>query len=504
MGPLIERWNGRRWAVERVPLRGLPSGLGVDGTISSVSCTSPRRCMAIGSVSDYSSTEPQPFVEHWNGSRWSILADTPYATDISCGSAVRCVAVGGATAVVWNGERSKGLAIGAGAFQGVSCTSARTCMAVGSASAPAAPPASPYASSNPTIITARWHRGHWSVQLAPRAIGAVPSALAGVSCASRSACVAVGSASYTQQSSNVPLAESWHRRAWSIIPTPLPATAASGALQAVSCLSPTRCVAVGYFTNTPGGAGQPLVEVYDGAAWAIQNAPNPSGSSSNQLAGVSCVTTTDCTAVGSSFGAFDVLPLIERWNGSVWAIQTEPTVSGGQLNGVSCTSPTACIAVGSLPTPSGLAFVWNGTSWSAQNLADDGELKAVSCSSGSACTAVGFGLGAQPTLVQRWSGSSWSTQVAPKVSNLDNFNGVSCSSATACTAVGNRSTGRDGYGPLAEAWDGQSWSTQRAPKAPNTILQAVSCRSGPLCMAVGNVNTAEPDEPSLPFAERRS
>ena len=302
----------------------------------------------------------------------------------------------------------------------------------------------------------------------------------------------------------MPLAESWHRRAWSIIPTPLPATAASGALQAVSCLSPTRCVAVGYFTNTPGGAGQPLVEVYDGAAWAIQNAPNPSGSSSNQLAGVSCVTTTDCTAVGSSFGAFDVLPLIERWNGSVWAIQTEPTVSGGQLNGVSCTSPTACIAVGSLPTPSGLAFVWNGTSWSAQNLADDGELKAVSCSSGSACTAVGFGLGAQPTLVQRWSGSSWSTQVAPKVSNLDNFNGVSCSSATACTAVGNRSTGRDGYGPLAEAWDGQSWSTQRAPKAPNTILQAVSCRSGPLCMAVGNVNTAEPDEPSLPFAERRS
>lgn len=95
--------------------------------------------------------------------------------------------------------------------------------------------------------------------------------------------------------------------------------------------------------------------------------------------------------------------LAERWNGSAWAIQSTPGLTGGQsyanlLEGVSCTSATACTAVGysAGPVPVTLAMRWNGTSWTLQPTADptdaqssDRQLEGVSCLSATACRAVG-------------------------------------------------------------------------------------------------------------------
>jgi hypothetical protein len=46
------------------------------------------------------------------------------------------------------------------------------------------------------------------------------------------------------------------------------------------------------------GVDVTLAERWNGSSWAIQSTPNPTGARSNILYGVSCPSTTACTAVG--------------------------------------------------------------------------------------------------------------------------------------------------------------------------------------------------------------
>jgi hypothetical protein len=112
---------------------------------------------------------------------------------------------------------------------------------------------------------------------------------------------------------------------WAVQPVPAPPLA-SGQLTAVSWASREHCVAVGSFTDRVLSSAT-LGEIWNGSRWRITT-PTNAAAVPGELAGVSCVSRTACTAVGSSFPPFEVLPLIERWNGSVWTIQTEPSVSG--------------------------------------------------------------------------------------------------------------------------------------------------------------------------------
>jgi len=43
-----------------------------------------------------------------------------------------------------------------------------------------------------------------------------------------------------------------------------------------------------------------LAEHWNGSTWAIQATPNPAGAAVSMLSGISCVSSTTCTAVGSS------------------------------------------------------------------------------------------------------------------------------------------------------------------------------------------------------------
>jgi hypothetical protein len=119
------------------------------------------------------------------------------------------------------------------------------------------------------------------------------------------------------------------------------------------------------------------------------------------LSEVSCISTNDCIAVGmaawGSYRAPNSGPVAERWDGTSWSIQTTPSPTASGLSGVSCTSTTACTAVGFTDYNNAtLAEAWNGTSWSIQTTpnpagATSVGLNAVSCTSATTCTAVGAG-----------------------------------------------------------------------------------------------------------------
>ena len=90
----------------------------------------------------------------------------------------------------------------------------------------------------------------------------------------------------------------------------------------------------------------------------MQSTPNPAGSDSSNLYGVSCPLKRTCTAVGQSTTPAHVTsPLLERWFGSVnsWGAQAPPQPEGAEsvsLGDVSCPHGTRiCVVVGS-STPS--------------------------------------------------------------------------------------------------------------------------------------------------------
>jgi hypothetical protein len=143
-----------------------------------------------------------------------------------------------------------------------------------------------------------------------------------------------------------PLVERWNGKRWSIQPTPR----LQGDLAGVSCSSETACIAVGQvgIYNGYDSYERTLVERWNGAKWSVQQTPIV-GAGNSSLSGVSCVSPTACTAVGSQDpGVPRGVPLVERWDGKSWSIQPTPvTQSGGGLAAVSCTSTRWCMAVGS-------------------------------------------------------------------------------------------------------------------------------------------------------------
>jgi hypothetical protein len=354
-------------------------------------------------------------------------------------------------------------------LSGVSCPAATFCVAVGNWQNGA---------GRRAVLAEAWNGNAWAVMTAPPPAGARRSFLNGVSCTSPTACTAVGS--YEASSgAHVTLAERWNGTAWTVQATPNPATPPRSALTAVSCVSASDCTAVGVSGLPSGGNARTLAEHWNGTAWSVQ--PTPNGPGGNILTGVSCNSPTACIAVGGADGT----PLAEGWNGTSWSIQPTPNPGTEQFNSVSCTSPTACTAVGR----SAFAERWDGTTWSIQQVPvsnSNAALTGVSCTTASACNAVGYDL--ELTLGEAWDGTSWSAVPTPSPPSLlgqHTLTAVSCTSPSACMAVGFAPKGLTGERTLAERWNGSAWTIEHTPSPGGSLLFGVSCTSPSACMAVG-------------------
>jgi hypothetical protein len=234
----------------------------------------------------------------------------------------------------------------------------------------------------------------------------------------------------------------------------------------------------------------------------------------HSLASVSCVSGTDCVAVGQRVTSSNSdLNFAEGWNGQRWRALPQPP-SPGSLDGlqaVSCASRTVCMAVGSYeliqpakPKPHAqilnLAELWNGRAWKRLATPDHGagnQLTGVSCTAPNRCVAVGWSLAG--TIAESWNGSRWRLMTTPNPAPDIALNGVSCAGASHCVAVGAEDFGD---GPLvAEVWNGHSWQVHNPPN-PSSIVDAlasVSCASPTGCIAVGGYLTPPgPNSPSQP------
>lgn len=87
-----EIWNGTIWSIQRIARVAGATDL------SSVSCTSRSACIAVGARFDSALTNETPLIERWDGASWSVerVPGTHGAVlqAVSCASHVVCTALG--------------------------------------------------------------------------------------------------------------------------------------------------------------------------------------------------------------------------------------------------------------------------------------------------------------------------------------------------------------------------------------------------------------------------
>ncbi len=257
----------------------------------------------------------------------------------------------------------------------------------------------------------------------------------------------------------------------------------------VACTSTTYCIVVG---NSYTGSGYTTAAwVWNGANWTTMNTFNPK-SSWNLLNAISCLGPSRCEAVGQHAGSStgSPYPMAEYWNGAKWTYQPTKGAPVGFLDSVSCESPGHCEAVGtdsnsfSSTGNSPLAMGLDGTKWVTQKTPPavaDSVFEGVSCYS-KGCIAVGYSEGQAATLADSWSGHNWSAMEDPAATGGYVLNGVHCQKALECTAVGELGAG------LVDTWNGQSWTINDTPLGGT--LYGLSCTTHE-CTAVGYTTNDE-------------
>jgi hypothetical protein len=343
---------------------------------------------------------------------------------------------------------------------------------------------------------------------------AATAAIAGpggrISCASPTACLAVGS-DINSAGNSTPIAETLHGTTWTSVAVKAPAGSVSTELTGVSCKAANYCLVDGDYTNKA-GVDLPYVLTWNGSTLtAIVKAPLPAGDELTTIGGVSCVAVKSCVVFGSAASSTTLngaVQLAWTWNGSAWG---RKTAGGGsatdEFTAARCFTLTSCLEAGIDTNASGteteLLATWNGNSFTTQPVPAPGKASVLfpadlSCSSSKNCAVVGFGfnLSASSTSVpsifgflQVWNGSAWKVAqwAGPKGANFALLLGVSCTSASNCVAVGASGTNNSGAA-ASFTWNGTHWSPVGVPgvgKGLTTEFSSVSCPSAGTCVAIG-------------------
>jgi hypothetical protein len=247
---------------------------------------------------------------------------------------------------------------------------------------------------------------------------------------------------------------------------------------AVSCPSTSLCVAVdnagNIVTTTDPGAGP-------AATWTVKNI-----GASDFFFGVSCPSTSLCVAVDSSGHAVTSTDPADAAT-ATWQVKT--FAGANFFDGVSCPSTSLCIATdnqGNVVTTTDPA---DGTaaSWTVKSVDPPNTLSAVSCPSTSLCVAVdSSGDIAHSTDPADGSAATWT--VVSHVDTTNYINGVTCPSPSLCVAIDDVGNVVSTSNPTGSAG---SWTVTTLNAGADT-LYGVACRSTSLCVATdgaGNVFT---------------
>jgi hypothetical protein len=311
----------------------------------------------------------------------------------------------------WTIVPSPTVAGGSGSvLAGVACATTTHCIAVGS---------SEDLTSTPLTLIEENTGSGWAIVPSPNpiAFGHGIGYLAGVTCATATHCMAVG-AYVSDSGHSQTLIEETTGGGWSIVPSPNTSSGEDNSLSSLAC-DARRCIAVG-----SRGYSKTLIEENTGSGWTIVPSPNSTAGYDTTLNSVACIGAGGCIAVGSSSPAyFAALPFVVESAGSGWSATPNPIFNGG-LDDVTCVSLTNCIAIGNLFTGGSVIEQRAGNAWmllpglSLDTREINGmNLSGVACTGGDRCFIVGdqfIGYGAaHKTLIAENAGAGWKLVTSP-------------------------------------------------------------------------------------------
>ena len=323
------------------------------------------------------------------------------------------------------------------------------------------------------------------------------------------------------------LTEQWNGSSWQVVYSPLAPSSSDNYLTGLKVISQNDIWAVGYYKDISQTVSRTLIEHWNGSAWSVVGSPN-NGTGNNQLLGVSASSSNDVWAVGSFYntnsGTYQTLT--EHWNGSNWQVvysPLAPSSSDNYLSAVRVVASNNVWAVGYAYAISGkpahtLIEHWTGSSWSVVASPNKGTgnnlLYSVSSVSASDIWAVGFfvktsgGISVAKTLTEHWNGSVWSVVASPNASaSINHLNGVIALSSNDVWAVGFSITNDNPRKTLIEHWNGSSWNIVSSPNrgTGDNVLNAVTKVPGTTqAWAVGFFNKTRFGGPQLTLIEHHA
>ncbi len=288
---LAEHWNGATWSIVATP----NPGSNFDD-LSSVTAIATNNVWAVGLLVNSSSVE-QTLIEHWNGSAWSVVPSPNVASSSSALFGVSAVSANDIWAVGfsfssgnpqntlvehWNGTKWKIVAspspgTAGNRLSGVVAINGNNVWAVGSFNNTGG-----YGQN----LIEHWNGSAWSLVSSPN-VGTNNNGLSGVTAVSKHDIWAVGSYTNSSTSLGETLTEHWNGSTWSVVASPNPGVGMNY-LTSVSAVSATKIWAVGSAFSSNSFTSQTLIEFWNGNTWSVVTSSGP-GTSYNILYGVTRV-----------------------------------------------------------------------------------------------------------------------------------------------------------------------------------------------------------------------
>ncbi len=225
---LVEHWNGKKWDLVASPN---PSGSG-RSLLLGVSAVSAKNVWAVGFWDDESTASNDTLVEHYNGTKWKVVA-SPNLNDAT--------------------DR----------LDTVARVSTRDVWAAGAGTA---------SSGEAQALTEQWNGSSWQIVTSPTIAYSGLLGLASVSASDvwvvgcTGALVYGGDILFSEPPVN-PIAEHWNGSRWKAVATPTPAGATKTILTGAASASAKNVWSVGSVSVS--GVVQTVIEHWNGSKWTL-------------------------------------------------------------------------------------------------------------------------------------------------------------------------------------------------------------------------------------------
>jgi hypothetical protein len=308
--PLVEHWNGTKWSIVAAPDKGATTEL------LGVTAISPTNAWAVGYDTPAAGGHIRTLIEHWNGHAWSVVASpNPIAgadnflKGIDAVSATNIWAVGsngrpGTKTIIEHYNGSKWVTVH-GAFLPLG-GDLLDVSAISKANVVAVGSA-PSGGGTDGLVE-RFDGVHWNRETVPPEATA-GATLFGVSTPSASAQWAAGSRTGPASLQTLTLRDTGSS-GWQVVASPNVGTNQINFFSDISAVSATNAWAVGEFDSNR-FVRRTLIAHFSNGSWKVVPSPN-SGTGDNRLFGVATPSRTNVWSVGTANHPIGSTGLVEH------------------------------------------------------------------------------------------------------------------------------------------------------------------------------------------------